>query len=177
MLPPTCAPGRSVAGSPSDGQANRPGPDMDEPRAARGNGTGLWSRSRYRVAPRYRSPKNASTEFCVCRPATTWVGMSQSSHPGPVADRSDQPQYGRVLIPVCIRISIVYMKTMIDIDDQALELAARELGTTTKKDTVNAALQFVANRRSRIEQLLDDPYALGVGPDITDPEIMRQARR
>ncbi|WP_322760028.1 hypothetical protein [Frankia sp. Cr2] len=32
-------------------------------------------------------------------------------------------------------------------------------------------------RRRRIEQLLDDPYALGVGPDIADQEIMRQARR
>jgi Arc/MetJ family transcription regulator len=69
------------------------------------------------------------------------------------------------------------MKTMIDLNDDALELAARELGTTTKKDTVNAALQFVAGRRQRIEQLLDDPYALGVGPDIAHPEIMRQARR
>ena len=72
---------------------------------------------------------------------------------------------------------IVYMKTMIDLNDEALEQAARELGTTTKKDTVNAALQFVASRRRRIEQLLDDPYALGVGPDIADAEIMRQARR
>jgi Arc/MetJ family transcription regulator len=72
---------------------------------------------------------------------------------------------------------IVYMKTMIDLNDEALELAARELGTSTKKDTVNAALQFVASRRQRIEQLLDDPYALGVGPDIADAEIMRQARR
>lgn len=69
------------------------------------------------------------------------------------------------------------MKTMIDLDDEALELAARELGTTTKKDTVNAALAFVAGRRHRIEQLLDDPYALGVGQDITDPDIMRTARR
>ncbi len=69
------------------------------------------------------------------------------------------------------------MKTMIDIDDEVLELAAKELGTATKKDTVNAALAFVANRRRRIEKLLDDPYTLGVGPDITDPEIMRQARR
>jgi len=66
---------------------------------------------------------------------------------------------------------------MIDIDDETLNLAAKELGTTTKKDTVNAALEFVANRRQRIEQLLDDPYALGVGPDITDPDIMRAARR
>jgi len=72
---------------------------------------------------------------------------------------------------------VVYMKTVIDLDDEALELAAKELGTTTKKDTVNAALEFVASRRHRIEQLLDDPYAFGVGPDITDPEIMRTARR
>jgi Arc/MetJ family transcription regulator len=69
------------------------------------------------------------------------------------------------------------MKTMIDLNDEALELAAKELGTTTKKETVNAALEFVANRRRRIEQLLDDPHALGIGPDITDPDIMRQARR
>lgn len=69
------------------------------------------------------------------------------------------------------------VKTMIDIDDDTLALAARELGTTTKKDTVNAALAFVADRRRRIDALLDDPYALGAGPDITDPEVMRQARR
>ncbi|HEX8629076.1 MAG TPA: type II toxin-antitoxin system VapB family antitoxin [Catenuloplanes sp.] len=69
------------------------------------------------------------------------------------------------------------MKTMIDLNDEALDLAAKELGTTTKKDTVNAALEFVANRRRRIEQLMDDAYALGVGPDIADPEVMRQARR
>lgn len=69
------------------------------------------------------------------------------------------------------------MKTMIDLNDEALDLAAKELGTTTKKDTVNAALEFVAGRRRRIERLLDDPHALGVGPDISDPDIMRTARR
>lgn len=69
------------------------------------------------------------------------------------------------------------MKTMIDIDDEALAGAAEELGTSTKKDTVNAALRYVAERRRRLEQLLDDPYALGVGPDIGDEEVMRQARR
>jgi len=69
------------------------------------------------------------------------------------------------------------MKTMIDLDDEALAAAARELGTTTKKDTVNAALSFVAQRRRRIEQLFDDPQALGLGPDIGNQEIMRQARR
>ena len=66
---------------------------------------------------------------------------------------------------------------MIDLNDEALALAAKELGTTTKKDTVNAALEFVASRRRRVEQLLDDTYALAVGPDITDPDVMRQARR
>jgi Arc/MetJ family transcription regulator len=69
------------------------------------------------------------------------------------------------------------MKTMIDLDDEALAAAAAELGTSTKKDTVNAALAFVAERRRRMEELLDEPFALGVGPDITDPDVMRGARR
>ena len=69
------------------------------------------------------------------------------------------------------------MKTMIDLDDEALALAAKELGTSTKKDTVNAALRFIAERRRRLDALLDDPYVLGTGPDISDPEVMRQARR
>ena len=69
------------------------------------------------------------------------------------------------------------MKTMVDIDDEALALAAKELGTTSKKDTVNAALAFVAQRRRRIDALLADPHALGVGPDIDDPEVMARARR
>ncbi|MEV4130046.1 type II toxin-antitoxin system VapB family antitoxin [Nocardia sp. NPDC049707] len=69
------------------------------------------------------------------------------------------------------------MKTMIDVNDEALALAAKELGTTTKKDTVNAALEFVAERRRRIDQALNDPYGFGVGPDIGDTEVMDQARR
>lgn len=69
------------------------------------------------------------------------------------------------------------MKTMIDLDDEALTLAAKELGTTTKKDTVNAALAFVAERRRRIDALLADPHALGIGEDIGDAEIMSRARR
>ncbi|MFC9894083.1 type II toxin-antitoxin system VapB family antitoxin [Nocardia sp. NPDC127579] len=40
-------------------------------------------------------------------------------------------------------------RTIIDVDDDALALAARHLGTTTKKDTVNAALREVADRRRR----------------------------
>jgi Arc/MetJ family transcription regulator len=69
------------------------------------------------------------------------------------------------------------MKTVIDLDDEKLALAAKELGTSTKKDTVNAALDFVVNRRLRVEVLLDDAHGLGVGADIGDPEVMRGARR
>lgn len=34
---------------------------------------------------------------------------------------------------------------MIDIDDEALEAACRELGTSTVSDTVNAALRVIAS--------------------------------
>jgi Arc/MetJ family transcription regulator len=96
-----------------------------------------------------------------------WAGAQSGDEPSP-------SPYCREYISGCM---MIHMKTMIDLDEEALALAAKELGTTTKKDTVNAALEFVAGRRRRIEQLLDDPYAFGVGPDITDSEVMRTARR
>lgn len=76
-------------------------------------------------------------------------------------------------------------KTLIDIDESVLAAAAAELGTTTKKDTVNEALRLVARRQQRARRILDEaagldenPYAhLGIGADITDPEIMKGARR
>lgn len=68
------------------------------------------------------------------------------------------------------------MRTIIDVDDELLEAAQAELGTTTKKDTVNEALRFVAQRQARVDALMKDPYFLG-GPDLGDPEIMAQARR
>ncbi|MET9515928.1 type II toxin-antitoxin system VapB family antitoxin [Streptomyces sp. NPDC002994] len=40
-------------------------------------------------------------------------------------------------------------RTVIDLDDEALQEAARHLGTTTKRDTVNAALREIADRRRR----------------------------
>jgi hypothetical protein len=67
---------------------------------------------------------------------------------------------------------------LIDLNDEVLAPAAKELDTTTENDTVNAALEFVAEQRRRIiEQLLNDPYPFGAGPDITNAEVMRQARR
>ncbi|MFJ3927743.1 type II toxin-antitoxin system VapB family antitoxin [Streptomyces sp. NPDC090022] len=53
-------------------------------------------------------------------------------------------------------------RTVIDLDDEALAEAAQLLGTTTKKDTVNAALREVADRRrraaaiERMRQMVDD---------------------
>lgn len=66
-------------------------------------------------------------------------------------------------------------RTTIDLDDDQLAAAARELGTTSKVDTVNAALAYVAQRRRRIEAF-DDPAIWG-GSDLADPEVRAQARR
>ncbi|WP_260610087.1 type II toxin-antitoxin system VapB family antitoxin [Streptomyces sp. WAC06614] len=67
---------------------------------------------------------------------------------------------------------------MIDLDDEALAEAARLLGTTTKKDTVNAALREIADRRrrtaaiERMRQMVDegeiDFSAIGY-PDAEEP--------
>ena len=40
-------------------------------------------------------------------------------------------------------------RTVIDLDDELVASVARELGTTTKKDTVNAALREVLTNRLR----------------------------
>ncbi len=66
-------------------------------------------------------------------------------------------------------------RTLIDVDDSRLAAAARVLGTTTKKDTVNAALAEVAAtaaRRRDLERLC----ANGL-PDLADPDVMRAAWR
>ncbi|MFI6005389.1 type II toxin-antitoxin system VapB family antitoxin [Streptomyces sp. NPDC051366] len=50
-------------------------------------------------------------------------------------------------------------KTVIDINEEALALAAEALGTTTKKDTVNAALEEIGARLRR-ERALEALIAL-----------------
>ena len=40
-------------------------------------------------------------------------------------------------------------RTVIDLDDDLVTSVAKELGTTTKKDTVNAALREVLENRRR----------------------------
>ncbi|MGQ0624906.1 MAG: type II toxin-antitoxin system VapB family antitoxin [Sporichthyaceae bacterium] len=69
------------------------------------------------------------------------------------------------------------MQTTIDVDTDALAQAAQELGTDSAEETINAALVLVAGRRSRMEALLDDPFAIGTGPDIADDVVMRGSRR
>jgi Arc/MetJ family transcription regulator len=68
------------------------------------------------------------------------------------------------------------VRTIIDVDDELLDAAQSELGTSTKKDTVNEALRYVAERQARSRAVLDDPFFLG-GSDLADPEVMGAARR
>jgi Arc/MetJ family transcription regulator len=45
------------------------------------------------------------------------------------------------------------MKTVIDLDEELLDRARRELGTATKKDTIHEALRLVAERGARLEAI------------------------
>jgi Arc/MetJ family transcription regulator len=59
-------------------------------------------------------------------------------------------------------------KTPVEIDDDALAAAARVLGTTTKKDTVNAALREVSARLLRLRAL----EQLGAMADQGDFDVL-----
>jgi Arc/MetJ family transcription regulator len=64
-------------------------------------------------------------------------------------------------------------KTLIEIDERYLAAAQRELGTTTKKDTVNAALREIAAlaaRRRDLQRLTSRSL-----PDLEDEDVMRAA--
>jgi Arc/MetJ family transcription regulator len=66
-------------------------------------------------------------------------------------------------------------KTLIDIDDDALEQAQRALHTTTKKATVNEALVLaaaLAARRRDLERFAQDAHC-----DLRDPDTMSSAWR
>ncbi|MCX5378373.1 type II toxin-antitoxin system VapB family antitoxin [Streptomyces sp. NBC_00091] len=70
-------------------------------------------------------------------------------------------------------------KTVIDINEEALALAAEALGTTTKKDTVNAALEEVGARLRR-ERALEQLIALadeGAFDALTEPGFEDEAWR
>jgi Arc/MetJ family transcription regulator len=69
----------------------------------------------------------------------------------------------------------VVAKTLVDIDEDLLAAAQAALGTTTKKETVNAALAqaaALAARRRDIERL-----CAGGLPDLADPTVTAAAWR
>ena len=62
-------------------------------------------------------------------------------------------------------------KHLVDIDEDALEMARTELGTTTIKDTVNAALRNATSQREqRVAAALD---ALAAAPPEDRAEAWR----
>jgi Arc/MetJ family transcription regulator len=69
-------------------------------------------------------------------------------------------------------------RTLIDVDDDALARAASVLGTSTKVDTVNRALQLVAQNtgrqaeRDRFDTLLDL-----IGDRLEETDVRAQAWR
>ncbi|MEV5554180.1 type II toxin-antitoxin system VapB family antitoxin [Nonomuraea wenchangensis] len=65
------------------------------------------------------------------------------------------------------------MRTVIDIDKELLEVAQHELGTSTMKETVNAALQEIAGRAKRREAF--EYLCSRDNTDLLDPEFMKQA--
>jgi Arc/MetJ family transcription regulator len=58
-------------------------------------------------------------------------------------------------------------KTPIEIDDELLEQAKQVLGTTTKKDTVNAALREVGQRIKRL-QAMEELRAMALRGDFDE---------
>src|SRR5215472_7096337 len=71
----------------------------------------------------------------------------QARYPGHLAQISPPHLASREVAPMAM------MKTPIEIDQEALAIAAEVLGTKTKKDTVNAALREVGQRLVRLRAL------------------------
>jgi Arc/MetJ family transcription regulator len=70
---------------------------------------------------------------------------------------------------------VVVTKSLIDLDDEALEEAAVLFGTKTKKDTVNTALREAAQRLRRLRALdrLGEMGAAGDFDDLLDKRAYR----
>jgi Arc/MetJ family transcription regulator len=66
-------------------------------------------------------------------------------------------------------------RTTIDINDEHLAATARELGSASTAETVNAVLADVAQRRRRAD-VFDDPAIWG-GANVADPRVGAQVRR
>lgn len=67
------------------------------------------------------------------------------------------------------------MKTVIDLDTELTEAAAKVLGTTTKKDTIHAALAAaVAEAERKAERRARLLNSAG-GPDLADDAVRSRA--
>jgi Arc/MetJ family transcription regulator len=76
-------------------------------------------------------------------------------------------------VDILAREVVAVAKTLIDVDEQSLVAAQEALGTSTKKDTVNAALRAVtalAARRRDLRRLVSDGL-----PDLADDQVMAAA--
>lgn len=69
------------------------------------------------------------------------------------------------------------MRTVVEIDDEALAAAAAELGTVTKKDTINTALRLVASRRERAARVAAATHVFGDPKGLDDPAVRREQAR
>jgi Arc/MetJ family transcription regulator len=65
--------------------------------------------------------------------------------------------------------------TQLELDQNLLRQAAKILGTTTKRATVNEALRRVVEEDLRRQHV--DELAGGALPDLADPQIMAGAWR
>jgi Arc/MetJ family transcription regulator len=67
------------------------------------------------------------------------------------------------------------MKTVIDLDPELTEAAAKVLGTTTKKDTVHAALVAAIEAAERKTERRRRLVNSAGGPDLADDSVMAGA--
>lgn len=69
------------------------------------------------------------------------------------------------------------MRTVVDLDDDALAGAAAELGTTTKKDTINTALRLIASRRDRAARVAAATHVFGDPLGWDEPAVRDELAR
>jgi Arc/MetJ family transcription regulator len=69
------------------------------------------------------------------------------------------------------------MKTVIDLDPELTEAAAKVLGTKSKKDTVHAALAATIAEAERKAERRKRLLNSAGGPDLADDQVMAGAWR
>ncbi len=67
------------------------------------------------------------------------------------------------------------MKTVIDLDTELTEAAAKVLGTTTKKDTIHAALAAAVTEAERKAERRARLLNSAGGPDLSEDTVMSRA--